>query len=111
MSLGVARARGSSCTITSYCLLARVKVLVFLPPRSTQRRRDVRHRNAEVLGPISIEADRQLRLIDAQVAVDIHQTFDLSSPGKQGVIAFREKVEVRMLNHEVHRASETERRG
>ena len=35
MSLGVARARGSSCTITSYCLLLRVKVLVLLPPSRT----------------------------------------------------------------------------
>ncbi len=35
MSLGVARARGSSWTITSYCLLFRVNVLVRLPPRST----------------------------------------------------------------------------
>ena len=34
MSLGVARARGSSCTITSYCLLSRVKVLTSRPPSS-----------------------------------------------------------------------------
>ena len=34
MSLGVARSRGSSCTITSYSLLFRVNVLVRVPPSS-----------------------------------------------------------------------------
>ena len=60
MSLGVARARGSSCTITSYCLLSRVKVLVLLPPSSTWSvvaTSPTGH--AEVLRPVAIEADRR----------------------------------------------------
>ena len=57
MSLGVARAAGSSCTITSYSLLFRVKVLIRLPPSSACRVVATSPTGTpEILGPVAVEA-------------------------------------------------------
>ena len=81
MSLGVARARGSSCTITSYSLLFRVKVLdLAAAEQRLQRGGDVAHRHAEVLGAVAVEAHGELRLVDPEVGVHVDQARDLPGP-------------------------------
>src|SRR5207302_2160255 len=49
-------------------------------PATAQERlqggRDVAHGNAEVLRPVSVEGDAQLRLVEAQVGVHVRQTLD-----------------------------------
>ena len=111
MSLGVARARGSSCTITSYCLLSRVNVLVLLPPSSTwsvvaTSPTGTPRSSARSRSKLTVE----LRLVDPEVAVHVDQARHLARPGQQRVVAAGQRVEVGVLDDEVDRAAEPERR-
>ena len=65
----------------------------------------VRHRHPQVFGPIPVEADGELGLVDPEVAVHVDQTSDLPGPGQQGVVALGQQVEVGVLDDEVDRAS------
>ena len=76
-----------------------------------QRRRHVAHRHAEVLGAVPVERDGQLRLVDPHVAVHVDQAGDLPRPLDQRVHRFGQLVEVRMLDHELHRLPEPAERG
>ena len=110
MSLGVARARGSSWTITSYCLLARVNVPVLLPPRSTWSVVATSPRHAQVFRTVAVEAHLELRLVDPEVAVHVLQAGDLARPREQGVVTAGQRIEVGVLDDEVDRATEPEGR-
>ncbi len=74
-----------------------------------ERGGDVAHGHAEVLRAVPVEGDAQLRLVDAQVGVDVRQTLDGAGLRHECVHGLAEPREIRMLHHELHRLAEPER--
>ena len=77
-----------------------------------ERGADIRYGDADVLGAVPVVADRQFGLVHLQVRLDVDQPLDLAGARQEGGHDGGERVEVGVLHHELHRASEAaDRRG